>query len=535
MRKFLFLLLLIISNLLNAQKPDPINEQWTYFPYAVGKRTDGKLKVMIIGTHLIRFKSLVNASNVNVDMSLDFTRIVDEIQRNERYFSADYENIGFSSTVIEDLYGDYLKWNAATARNNDLSTSDNTLSAMEKIRTKLIDSYKAQGYKVYQVDFKLDVASYYKYYEAATSTYKTISFERLAPLSPLYVAVYRKSEIKDMLSRLNQNAGNYSGPALTIESKDDNKKNDQSKNKANNSNSGGLTEEQIQRNISYHKVIARSIEAEGDKLYAAGESNYREALAKYEAAQRESYSSDVQLKIDHIKNATWVGMADAGVQLAKSLDGIAEAADPHEKTKIGFSMFNYSGLSGSYTKLMNPSLQKPMDAYFSVVTHRIFLSWEIRVGYMESPLYEYTITKGSSPTPYKVQLKTSCITAGSSIGLNIPLKPLVLYGMYGIDLADGISTGRTLLNSDFTLKDFGMVPLWRTKTTLGATLNIPKTKLAIGVQYHMYSISGKDYTTGNTGEEIIYNKDQANHYYYGKTTNDNYKFSNIGVSIGWTL
>lgn len=532
MRKFLFLLLLIISNLLNAQKPDPINEQWTYFPYAVGKRTDGKLKVMIIGTHLIRFKSLVNASNVNVDMSLDFTRIVDEIQRNERYFSADYENIGFSSTVIEDLYGDYLKWNAATVRNNDLSTSDNTLSAMEKIRTKLIDSYKAQGYKVYQVDFKLDVASYYKYYEAATSTYKTISFERLAPLSPLYVPVYKQGEIKELLSRFA--TGGYSGSSgLVIESKDEKKKNDPPK-----YNSGGshkMTDEEIKTDIGYRKTVAEGYAAEGDRLYAAGENNYREALAKYEAAQGVYYSNDVQLKINHIKNATWVGMADAGVQLAKSLDGIAEAADPHEKTKIGFSMFNYSGLSGSYNKLMNPSLQKPMDAYFSVVTHRIFLSWEIRVGYMESPLYEYTITKGSSPTPYKVQLKTSCITAGSSIGLNIPLKPIVLYGMYGIDLADGISTGRTLLNSDFTLKDFGMVPLWRTKTTLGATLNIPKTKLAIGVQYHMYSISGKDYTTGNTGEEIIYNKDQANHYYYGKTTNDNYKFSNIGVSIGWTL
>ncbi|NCI45063.1 hypothetical protein [Sediminibacterium soli] len=533
------LLILFFQPLLNAQKSMPVNERWVFFPYVTGERiSDKKIKVMVIAKNIFRFDLLDQAIGIDeAPIFLDFRQLIEPINRDEREFSADYDNVMLGSPVIEDLGGGFLRWNATTVRENDLQSSDNTLSAIEKIRTNLINRYKREGYKIYQVDFTpntgIENGSGYAYYDPSKSKHIPFSYEKLLPLSPLYVPVYRKGEIKDMLSALAPSSKSSSGfSGLVIESKEPKK---ETKNKSSNSGSGGLTEEQIQRNIAYHQVIARSIEAEGDKLYAAGESNYRDALAKYEAAQRESYSYDVQAKIDHIKSATWVGMADAGTALATSLQNIAESTDPHEKTKAGFMLFNYAGLSGGYTKLMNPSLQKPVDIYLSVIVHRIFLSWEIRVGYTESPIYEYTIQRYQSATPYKVQIQNTCLMAGGSVGLNIPLKPLVLNAMYGIDLVDGISTGRKLLTNDFTLKDLDMIPLWRTKTTFGATLNIPKTKLSIGVQYHLYSINGKDYTKNKEGHEITYNKDPSGKYYYGKTTNDEYKFSNLGVSIGWTL
>jgi phage pi2 protein 07 len=182
MKKILSFLLfsLVFQNCITAQKAIPVNEQWVFFPYATGERTDKKLKVMIIGTHLIRHKDLAAGQPIvgNISMSLDFREILRTIESDELIFAADYDNIKYDKVELQELQGDYLKWHATDIRESDLVPSDNTLSAMEKIRIKLIDTYKKNGYKVYQFNFSPGA---HQYKDMTSSTFKTYQFEKLAP------------------------------------------------------------------------------------------------------------------------------------------------------------------------------------------------------------------------------------------------------------------------------------------------------------------------------------------------------------------
>jgi hypothetical protein len=535
MRKTLFLLLLLCSNLSYAQKPDPINEQWVYFPYAVGERSDKKLKVLVIGTHLIRFKSLVNASNVNVEMSLDFNKIIDEIQGNERYHPNDYDNIGFLSTQLEDLNGSYISWNAAVTRDNDLSTTDNTLSAMEKIRTKLIDAYKAKGYKIFQYNFNPDMSpssAYYRYYEAATSTYKPLSFERLAPLSPLYVRVYQRGEIKDLLSRISKDPGYSGGGGLVIESKDD-KKSSNNTPKYNSGTTHKMTDEEIRIDISYRKTLAESAAVEGDRLYKMGSMFYPAALEKYKQAQAQYYSSDVQRRIDEI--SAWVVLGQSINALGKEVDNLVANVDPKGKTRWLNWGLTYSGLGGNYDKIKNGANHQPMEGLLVITGHRLCLSFEMRMGYYGSPVYEYDVTVNASTreTPYKVQTENGAIGMGFSGGLNIPLKSLVLYGMIGLDfklfnVSYKMSPAQFSFAETPTSSEF---PGFESRVTFGATYKIPKSRVGFNVQYIMHKIEGE--ADGATA--IRYSANPSGNYYLKRTTDEKYEFNNYSVGIIFAL
>jgi hypothetical protein len=532
MRKAFFLLFLIVCNAISAQKPDPVNEQWVYFPYAVGERSDKKLQVMVIGTHLIRFKTLTNASNVNVEMSLDFGKIIDEIEKNERYHPNDYDNIGFLSTQIEDLNGDYLKWHGETIRANNLTTSDNTLSAMEKIRTKLIDSYKAKGYKVYQVDFNLDMSSYYKYYDISVPTYKPLSFERLAPLSPLYVRVYPRGEIKNMLSQITQGGGYSGSSGLVIESKEEQKQSGTNKN-----NSGGasrkMTDEEIRIDISYRKTLAETAAAEGDRLYKMGTMFYPAALEKYKQAQANYYSSDVQRRIDEI--SSWVALGQSVNLLAQAADNLAAGVDPDKKTRWVYWSLIYGGLGGNYSKISNGANHQPIEGLFTLTGHRLFFSFEMRMGYYGSPVYEYAVTVNASnpETPYKVQTENGALGLGLSGGINIPLKSLVMYAMIGFDarmfnVSDKITPSQFSFAETPTAADF---PSFDSRLSFGVCYKKPQSRVGITAQYVMHSIKGKE----DDATPIRYSGNPSGKYYLNRTTDEKYQFSNFSVGLSFSL
>jgi hypothetical protein len=536
MRKTFFLLLLLASNFLNAQqKPDPVNEQWTFFPYAVGERTDKKLQVLIIGTHLLRFKTLTNGSNVPVELSLDFGKMIDEIQKNERYHPNDYDNIGFSATEIEDLNGNYLKWHGDVIRNNDLSSTDNTLSAMEKIRTKLIDSYRAKGYKVYQVDYKMDLEHAYGYYDISVPTYKPMQFERLAPLSPLYVRVYQRGEIKDLLSRITKNMGSSGGGGLVIESTNDKKKDNNSGTSSGGSGGGShkMTDEEIRIDISYRKTLAETAAVEGDRLYQMGTMFYPAALEKYKQAQAQYYSSDVQRRIDEISG--WMVLGQSINKLAEGVDNMAANVDPDKKTRWVYWGPVYGGLGGNYDKISNGANHQPMEGLIAVTGHRLCFSFETRIGYFKSPVYEYIVTVNANnpETPYKVQTENSAIGLGISGGLNIPLKSLVLYGMIGVDMKL-FNTSYKIMPSQFSFTEevsAADFPSFDTRLSFGASYRIPKSKIGFKVEYVMHDIKGEE--DGATA--IKYSANPSGHYYLNRTTDEKYKFSNYSVGINFAL
>src|SRR5690606_16010597 len=156
MKKMLYLaaVLLLYSSGVWAQEPAPAGEQPVYFVYATGQRTDQRLKILIISTHILRGRNFAFPYQpTEVSMSLDFNEIITRIENNERYFTTDYDNIHFNPVQVEDLHGDYLKWNIQRQYHEDITSSDNTLTALEKVRASLIEDHIRKGYRVYQVRF----------------------------------------------------------------------------------------------------------------------------------------------------------------------------------------------------------------------------------------------------------------------------------------------------------------------------------------------------------------------------------------------
>lgn len=532
MKKILSFLLLLIGlhNCIHAQKTVPINEQWVFFPYATGERTDKKLKVMIIGTHLIRHKNLsAGQPDVgNTAMSLDFREMLHSIEFDELKYAADYDNIKYDKIELEELQGDYLKWHATDVRENNLLSSDNTLSAMEKIRTTLIDKYKKDGYKIYQFNFS---PGSHQYKDLPSSTYKTYEFEKLSPLSPLYVKVYEKGEIKNLLAQLS-NASKSSTGYLTITSKDE-KKDEKTNNKP---VSGGtihkMTDEEIRIDISYRKTLAESDAVEGDRLYKLGVTFYPAALQKYKQAQANYYSPDVQRRVDEI--TSWLTLGQLIVDGGKALDNLAEKVDPNKKTRWAYMGFNYTGFGGNYSKIKNGADHKPMEGLVAFTGHRLFISFEMRMGYYASPVYEYVVTGVSnSSTPYTIQAQNGAIGLGLSGGINIPLKSLVLYAMYGFDVKPFPVTSKVSPGTfSFDETDFKNELLgFETRTTFGAMFKIPHSKVSIGAQYILHNIKGED----DGASPLKYSGNPSGKYYMKKTTDEKYEFSNFGVSLLFAL
>lgn len=532
-RIFLLSIFIIQCILSTAQQTVPTNEQWVFFPYAAGERVDKKLKILIIGTHLIRFNDLYAGytSVGDVSISLDYRDIIEPIEKDERYFPGDYDNINFSTLKVADINGTYSQWNAVTIRENGLTANDNTLSAIEKIRTNLIEQYRREGYKIYQVNFMPLVegehSAGYKYYDSKAAVYKPYRFERLNALSPLYIPYYRKGEIKSILSSLNnQSVSGISG--LVITSSDEKK--EATPNNNSSSTTKTKTDEERIAEMNLKEAMARGHEAEGDRLYKLGTPFYMDALKKYQEAQAMYYTNQVQQKINEINS--WVvvakGINAAGQAVA---DGI-EAVDPKKKTRANYAFINYTGLLGNYTKIANPANQQPMDAWLGISGHRVFLSMEARFGYMRSPVFEYEAQRvdfsGRTPIADKFQAQQDMLGLGISGGINIPFKPIIFYALYGVDM--GFVVSKKILSPEFAAKDETSLPNIGNRLTFGTIIKIPKTKLAIGVQYVVHSINGEE----DAANPITYNKDRSRTYTLFRTTTEKYQYSNWGISFKWT-
>jgi hypothetical protein len=528
MKKMLALVLfsIVFHNCINAQNVVPINKQWIFFPYATGERTDKKLKVMIIGTHLIRHKDLAAGQPIvgEVAMSLDFREVLSKIESDELVYAAAYDNIKYDKIELQELQGEYLNWHATDIRENDLVPSDNTLSAMEKIRTMLIDTYRKNGYKIYQFNFS---PGSHQYKDMGSSTFKTYQFEKLSPLSPLYVKVYEKGEIKNLLSQFNSTSKSSPG-YLTITSKDDNNKDKKTNSGVVSGGTHKMTDEEIRIDISYRKTIAESYTIDGDRLYAMGSGFYPAALEKYKLAQASYYSATVQRRIDEINSWSVLGQSLAAGVIG--FNNLAEKIDPKGKTRKFYWLLTYTGLGGKYDKITNKAVQQPYDMTLAWSTHLLLISVEGRIGYYQSPVYEYDVEgPGNGQFLNKVQVQNSSLGVGISGGLNIPLNPFVFYAIYGLD-ARAVTTERKMLTDRFSFDDVNgkeSLPVFGTRTTLGLIFKIPKTKIGIGAQYNLHSINGE---TGQS-KLVRYSGNSTGVYYMRRTTDDRYQFQNWGVSL----
>lgn len=534
MRKLCYLLAILSlgSSRLRAQQPVTGGQQPVSFIYATGQRTDQRLKVLIISTHILRAKNYAFPyQRAETSMSLDFYKIINQIEHSERYFSADYDNIHFNPVQQEDLYGDYLNWHKQLPYHEDITSSDNTLSAIEKVRASLIEDHIRKGYRVYQVRFVPDIdgdnSSGYRYYDEKTTSYKTLELERVSPLSPLWIAPFVKGDIKNMLAGLKPSSSSNSSAGLVIEDT-------KTSNKNSSSDPGTTTKanedpDKWKKQAEFNMWQAGYLELQGDSLYQRGALFYPQALQKYQQAQQLYPSARVQSKINNINGL--VAGVQAITQLGESVENAIESADPDKKTRHVYGFVNYTGLLGSYSNMASPYDQHPMGAFFGVNGHRTFLSFEIRIGYMASPVFEYTVEgTNDAVTGDRVSVQQSGAGLGLSGGLNIPFRNLVVYGMYGLDMRV-FNISNKVLTPGFLLKEDPEFPAFVTRWTFGAVYKIPRTRIGVGIQYNLHSIKGEE----DESHPLINNKYPDEHYYLSTTTNERYKFNNAGISFCWEL
>lgn len=197
----------------------PTDEFPAYFVYAEGGRADLKLKVLIISKHIIRLRNSIMPS-MDVDIVLDFDRIIDVIPKDEIFFNNEPKDFSIWKRDQTNIYG--KKWTLTWSHFEKVTHDDNSTSAMEKIRESFIRSYLAKGYKVFQVDFNphLDEGAAYRYYDMKLGKYVHWEMDRVLPLSPLWIPPYKKGDIRDLLSKLNTTESSPSTGSITIESKD---------------------------------------------------------------------------------------------------------------------------------------------------------------------------------------------------------------------------------------------------------------------------------------------------------------------------
>ena len=533
MKRILYLaaILLLFSSSLWAQEPAPAGEQPVYFVYATGQRTDQQLKVLIISTYILRSRNFAFPYQpAATSMSLDFNGIITRIENNERYFTTDYDNVHFNPVQVAGLYGDYLKWNIQLPYHEDLSAADNTLTAIEKVRASLIEDHIRKGYRVYQVRFTPLVdgenLSGYRYYDTHSSSYKKLVLDGVSPLSPLWIAPYRKGDIKGMLAGLGSSLKRSNSGGIVIEDAGSSRK---SSSYSSSSKKKSEDPDRWKRQAELNRWQAGYLEAQGDSLYERGALFYPQALQKYQQAQQLYATSRVQSKINNINGL--IGGVQAIIQAGESVEKAIEAADPHKKTRFVQGFVNYTGLLGSYGNITNPHKQSPMGAFFGVNGHRAFLSFEARIGYMVSPVYEYTVGGlNNTTTGNRVGVQQSSLGLGLSGGLNIPLRSLVIYGMYGFDMM-AIPLSHEVLTPGFTLEEDPAFPSFITKWTFGAVYKIPGTRVGVGIQYNLNTIKGEE----DQSEPVIDHKYPDEHYYLRATTDEKYRFNNAGISFCWML
>src|SRR5690606_12704735 len=120
-----------------------------------------------------------------------------------------------------------------------------------------------------------------------------------------------------------------------------------------------------------------------------------------------------------------------------SLDDAVNSIDPMEKTRFAYGYLNYTGVAVNQTyHFIDPSV---FSGNFGFTIHRLFLSLDLKMGYMASPVYEYNLTKKNPgsfqdvPTDETVRVQQMSLNMSMGGGINIPLKYFLVYGLYGAD------------------------------------------------------------------------------------------------------
>ena len=529
----LLISLLFFHSLLQAQPYTvAVSEQPAYFVYAEASRTDGRLKVLFISSHIIRMKNS-QLPGIDVDLYLDFDERVRDIPHDEMYYNNELKDIAIRKVNHQEIYGSSQKWNLNWNYYDRVNTGDNTLSALEKIRENLIREYQSNGYLVYQLDFspKLNNGLSYNYYNKNLGKYVNWEMERVSPLSPLWIPFYKKGEIKQLLAGLSDAVPESKG-YITIESKD--KKEDNNTNKSNN-HSGTTPKKEDHTDwaavAAVKQMEADGYEAEGDRLSKMGTLFMMQALEKYRQAQVTSPSPRVQQKINGIESQLALAQAiNKGLEnMENGAENVRQTLDQSGIPRFRAGQFAYSGFATGGGK--TGAGLSPWSASASYGFYRIF-AMEAGLFYAQSPVYSLYLVNSNGDKVGKT-INAYQRYAGISIsgGLALPIKSNVLYALYGWNIPYGNLDAKGL-NPEYEYPDAKKnlnVFKFQGFAKLGFHMRIPNTRIGLGVHYTLNTIKGDKIVDEDSPYSEV--REGTEKYFVGGSELAKYTFNQFGVSF----
>jgi hypothetical protein len=278
-------------------------------------------------------------------------------------------------------------------------------------------------------------------------------------------------------------------------------------------------------------MTAQKFESQGDKLKNSDPSA---ALVNYQEAQSYEYTQRVE---DKIKSLNSVFIAAGAFGVVQGVGQITDLIDPEGNTRHHQLFSGFDGISGNFNKLYSGYKQSPYNiTFYGLRMSSIFLAFEFRIGYNNSPIYEFEVVsneQGEDVILDHVGAQQQTFSLGASAGLNFNIGNFCIYALYGAEW-NSIATKTTLYSSgQYKLIGGNLhLPAFMFRFNPGIDFKIPKTSFGIGIRYNMNNIN----TNPITNYVEISNSNSTNYrytYYINKITKANYKYNNLGLRVIW--
>ena len=560
--KNLFSLILILFTLVKTQaqqlNPRLIEDpkRTACFLFAEGESPfNTKVKVIIVSTYIYRQKyedysaseSLGTASKLYyINLINAFNKKLRDIESNERYLHTTATgnvlngDIILRSSVIEAHLSPSsgLAFGYCPTQNNNqpIVSYRSSTDFSENCRERFIDEKRREGYKVFQVRFD-------EYYDRSPSGLFTVAefnaaIDEVRPLSQLYVDYYRAGEIKS----LSGYKANESSSSSSSSSKS--KSGTNSKTQTTNTTTSKETDEERTARMNMRMTQAYDLERKGDEHYRMGTLFYKQAYDDYKASYQMYPLASVQRKIQNLENMMKV--AKAVDKFGNKVDDAVYRLDSQYRTSCTIGFIQYNGFLGTASQSNHLNINKtPSDFWFGITGQRLYLSFQARMGYMQTGNMELRIRRSlrGSTAPAEivdsVLVNNAGLGLGLSAGINIPIKSFHLYGLYGYEFKQNISGN--LISNNFRFEESkdvnDVLPLLQRRIEFGLNGKIPKSRFGIGVNYILLSIKTSKPASSGMKKLNPTSADAAgtNLYYLDSYTQLKYRYSNFGVKLFWML
>jgi hypothetical protein len=237
-------------------------------------------------------------------------------------------------------------------------------------------------------------------------------------------------------------------------------------------------------------------------------------------------------------------LAKAVDQFGKKVDDFVFSLDPEGKTNYTHGFIQYNGILGSSGQVNSFNKYRlPTDVWFGITGQRLFLSYQVRLGYIQTGNMEIKVRQESRDFSDvivdTILVNNAGFGMGISAGINIPIKKFQVYGLYGYEFRVGL--GGNIYSDVFKYEDkkdgYYLLPMFQSRLEAGVLWLIPKTRMGLGMNYNILSIrtSSNSDIKNTTLLKIKSTASDNNSYYLDSFVRTKHKFVTLGIKFFWML